>query len=45
MKKNFYLAPAARLVQLTLETYFLGSAAIPGYPGSDDPIIDEGDLD
>lgn len=41
---NIYKTPECRIIRLWFETDFLGSTVIPGYPGSDDPIIDEGDL-
>ena len=40
-----YKTPECRIVEVRIDTAFLGSSVITGYPGSDDPIIDEGELD
>ena len=45
MNDLVYKTPECRIVEVRIDTAFLGSSVIPGYPGSDDPIIDEGELD
>lgn len=45
MKALIYKTPECRIVEVRIDTAFLGSSVITGYPGSDDPIIDEGELD
>ena len=45
MKALVYKTPECRIVEVRIDTAFLGSPVITGYPGSDDPIIDEGELD
>lgn len=45
MNDLVYKTPECRIVEVRIDTAFLGSSVISGYPGSDDPIIDEGELD
>ena len=45
MKNETYVIPECRVFRIQFDADFMGSNVIPGYPGSDDPVIDEGDLD
>ena len=45
MKNETYVIPECRVFRIQYDADFMGSNVIPGYPGSDDLVIDEGDLD
>lgn len=44
MERKSYMTPESRIMFVRFEAEFMGSTVISGYPGSDDPVIDEGEL-